>query len=263
MPELPDVEIFARYFKKNTLNQRIGRLSVLNDSVLQGTTSPQALGRRLSGHSFTDGERHGKYLFGHLGEGNGSIVFHFGMTGFLKYYERKEDEPEHARLIISFDNGKHLAFDCQRMFGEVDFTDDAGSFIEQHGLGPDALKVGWTDFEAILGRKKGSIKSALMDQSALAGIGNVYSDEILFHAGIDPRLSVAGLGTQKLRRVFDAVREVLQGAIKYKADPERMPDSWLTPRRDKQSECPRCGKAFAPIKVQQRSAYVCTRCQQR
>jgi len=261
MPELPDVEIFARYFRRNALNQKIGRVSAVNEKVLGKTTSPQALGRKLSGQSFSTARRHGKYLFGHIGRNNAAMTLHFGMTGFLKYYEREEEEPEHARLIISFDNGKNLAFDCQRMFGEVDFTDDVDAYIEQHELGPDALKLEWEGFHEILSHKRGSIKSALMDQSSLAGIGNVYSDEILFHAGIDPRVKVGELDNRTLRRIFDATREVLEGAIYYRADPVRMPDSWLVPRRAQQSQCPRCGHALARIKVQQRSAYVCTHCQ--
>ena len=262
MPELPDVEIFRRYFKKKALGQRIDRLSVPNPKVLQ-QTSPQALGRRLSGHRFKVGRRHGKYLFAQLERKNGCLVFHFGMTGFLKYHKREQNQPPHARLIIDFVNGHQLAYDCQRMFGKVDFADDMEAYVNERALGPDALKLKWKHFEEILGTKKGSVKSALMDQHSLAGIGNVYSDEILFHARVDPRAAVGKLDTKTLRRIFDSTKRVLKGAIKYRADPERMPSSWLVPHRGKRAECPRCGSKLKRVKIQQRSAYVCTTCQKR
>jgi hypothetical protein len=93
---------------------------------------------------------------------DGSVIFHFGMTGFLKYFKDKAGEPKHTRVRMDFSNGSFLGFVCPRMFGEVDHTGDVNRYIEKRGLGPDALAVSWQEFKERLWGAKSSIKSALM-----------------------------------------------------------------------------------------------------
>jgi formamidopyrimidine-DNA glycosylase len=147
------------------------------------------------------------------------------------------------------------------MFGEVDHTRDVNQYIKKRGLGPDALAVSREQFKDLLAGKKSSIKSALMDQKLLAGIGNVYSDEILFQARVHPQNRVDRLSEKTLEKIYRMMKSVLKKTISYQADPHRVPKNWLLPRRKKGANCPRCGKELHRVTIMQRSAYVCPRCQ--
>jgi formamidopyrimidine-DNA glycosylase len=261
VPELPDVEVFKRYLDATALKQRIKRVSVKNRTVLRHI-APQAISRNLKGRKLESSLRHGKFLFGRLDK-NGSIVFHFGMTGFLKYFKDKAEEPKHTRVRMDFSNGCFLGYVCPRMFGEVDHTLDLDQYIEERGLGPDALALTWKQFKNRLADKKRSIKSALMDQKLLAGIGNVYSDEILFQARVHPQDRVDRLSERALARVYKTMKSVLSKTIRYQADPHRVPKSWLLSHREKGAKCPRCGKGVNRLTISQRSAYLCPMCQRR
>jgi formamidopyrimidine-DNA glycosylase len=259
MPELPDVEIFRRYLNAKALNRKIARVVVKNTTVTRNT-SPQTIARHLKGRKLQSSHRHGKFLFGVLDQG-GSVVFHFGMTGFFKYFKEKADEPRHTRVRFEFSNRAFLGFVCPRMFGQVDYTKDVNHYIKKRRLGPDALAVTWRGFKARLAGKKSSIKSALMDQSLLAGIGNIYSDEILFHARVHPQVTVDRLSERQLSQIYKMTKNVLRNTIRYGANPGRVPRNWLLPHRQKNTDCPRCGNRLQRITVNQRSAYVCTKCQ--
>jgi formamidopyrimidine-DNA glycosylase len=259
MPELPDVEIFKKYLDATALNQKIARVIVKNPRVTRNT-SPQAIAHNLTGHKLQLSHRHGKFLFGQLDK-NGAAVFHFGMTGFLKYFSDKAEEPKHTRVRFDFSNGGFMGYVCPRMFGEVDYTRDVNQYIEKRRLGPDALAVTWKQFRERLAGRKSSIKSALMDQTLLAGIGNVYSDEILFQARVHPQRGVDRLSEGILYRIYKTMRSVLNKTIRYQADPRRVPKSWLLPHREKRAHCPRCGKGIQRVIINQRSAYVCPNCQ--
>jgi formamidopyrimidine-DNA glycosylase len=259
MPELPDVEIFKKYLDATALNQKIARVTVKNARITRHT-SPQAIARKLKRRKLQSSRRHGKFLFGQLDK-NGAAIFHFGMTGFLRYFSDKAQEPEHTRVRFDFSNGASMAYVCPRMFGEVDYTRDVDRYIAQRGLGPDALTVTWKQFKERLAGIKSSIKSALMDQTLLAGIGNVYSDEILFQARVHPKRRVDGLSEGTLHRIYNKMKSVLNSTIRYQADPRQVPKSWLLPHRGTKADCPRCGKPVQRVTINQRSAYVCPNCQ--
>jgi formamidopyrimidine-DNA glycosylase len=261
MPELPDVETFKRYLDATALGQKIARVCVKNRTVLR-RIAPQTIARNLKGRKLRSSRRHGKFLFGQLDK-NGSLVFHFGMTGFLKYFKDKAEEPKHTRLRMDFSNGAFLAYVCPRMFGELNHVRDVDRYIKQRDLGPDALAVSWKGFKDRLSGTKSAIKSALMDQKVLAGIGNVYSDEILFQARLHPELKVDRLSERTLKRVYKMMRSVLKQTIRYEADPDRVPRSWLLPQREKGARCPRCGERINRLTINQRSAYLCPNCQRR
>jgi len=131
------------------------------------------------------------------------------MTGFLKYYKNPAKEPAHDRLCIGFANGYHLTYACQRKLGEVGFTEEPDKLIRQRKLGPDALsaELDVDFFRKILARSRGSIMGALMNQHMIAGLGNVYVDEILFQAGIHPKTKVTRLKAKTLDSLFQVMRE--------------------------------------------------------
>lgn len=258
MPELPDVETFRRYLVATSLDRPIGRVRVEDTRVLAEVT-PRTLDRRLEGRSLSHAERHGKVLFARAG--SEWVSFRFGMTGFLRYYRRPEEAGEHERVRFDFRDGNHLAFDCQRMFGRVGLTPDPDAFIGEHRLGPDARTIARDRFAQRIGGHRGSIKSALMDQSALAGIGNVYSDEILYQARLHPRSEARSLGRRGLGDLHRTMKRVLERAIEAEAQPQRMPRGWLTPSRRKDAHCPRCGTPLETETAGGRSAYLCPYCQ--
>lgn len=124
-------------------------------------------------------------------------------------------------------------------------------------LGPDALTLGYADFRALAKGRRGSAKSWLMDQSILAGIGNIYSDEILFQAGIHPKRAVTDLDERVLEALHKALRRVLRLAIDAHAEPDHLPPGYLLPQRKAHGRCPRCGGSLAQLKAAGRTAYYC------
>lgn len=259
MPELPDVEIFKRYLDSTALHQPVERAEVKSRTILDGVEARQVQSA-LENRQLTETRRHGKYLLVRLDEGEW-LTLHFGMTGGLQYFKNPERDPLHDRLLISFDNGYHLAFDCQRMLGSVGLVDSPEELIERKDLGPDALELDRPAFHERLQGRRGMVKPALMNQRIIAGIGNVYSDEILFQARYHPKTAVKDLNTTALDALFDAMREVLQTAIDCRADPDRFPDSYLLPHRGEGGPCPVCGGEIEKVKVSGRGTYYCPACQ--
>jgi len=259
MPELPDVEVFRKYFDETALHQKIDHVWV-DPGMLEGI-SKELLTELLVGDAFENSRRHGKHLFAALGKG-GWLTFHFGMTGFLKYYKADADQPGHVRMRVSFSNGHHLAFDNQRKFGRIRHTADPRTFITEMDLGPDALSGELTQdiFIRRLLSKRGALKAILMNQSVIAGIGNVYADEILFQAKLHPKKTIADLDDKTFERLYLMMRQVLQEAIDAEADPEKMPSGFLLKTRGTNGACP-CGGKMEKISVSGRNGYFCPKCQ--
>ena len=256
MPELPDVENLRKYLEATALHKPIERTVVRDNRILENA-SPQSLGRHLKGKELQEGKRHGKYLFGALGSDEW-LVMHFGMTGGLSYYESGEP-PEYARVILNFEEGGSLAYTSKRILGKVGFTDDLCQYLENRDLGPDALDDGLTKegFATALSGRRASIKSALMNQIIVAGIGNIYSDEILFQSRIHPGRKARELGRDDLDEIFDNMRDILRessgGAVRE--------EEYLRSQRNSGAACPRCGTPLDVINVSGRTSYFCPVCQ--
>lgn len=260
MPELPDVEVFRRHLDDNALGRAVARVRVAEPRVLGGV-SARDLARSLEGVSFRRTFRHGKVAFADAGAL--WLWLRFGMTGLLRAYRGQPPRGAHERVIFDLRGGLHLAFDCQRMFGRLGLTPDPQAFVRERGLGPDALAVTRRAFAARVGGHRGSIKAALMDQRAIAGVGNVYADEILFQARLWPRDPARSLGAQSLSELYATLRRVLARAIEAGADPDEMPRAWLTPVRGRGARCPRCESALEALQLAGRTSYACRRCQRR
>src|ERR1043165_2774029 len=165
MPELPEVEGFARYFAQHALHQRIARVEVRDERVL--SVRKEQLSRALRGREFVAVRRHGKHLFADAGKQ--WLHLHFGMTGDLAYYIDVKDEPRFARVIFHFDNGAHLAFEDMRLFGVVGLTPTPDAYIAEHSLGIDPLDRAFTlpRFRAITSKRRGAVKALLISQQIL------------------------------------------------------------------------------------------------
>ena len=180
MPELPEVETFKRYLDSTSLHQRITNIEVRDAYVLK-RVSLRELIRRLKGRRFENSRRHGKHLFVRASD-ELWLRLHFGMTGWLEYLKRDEETPKTTRVLFRFANNRRLAFDDQRKFGEIELIEDVDEFPQTRGLGPDALDISLSQFKAIVGKRRRAVKAILLNQRLIAGIGNLYADEILFRA---------------------------------------------------------------------------------
>jgi formamidopyrimidine-DNA glycosylase len=261
MPELPDVETFKRYLDATSLHQRIDDVDVRKAYILKDT-SARELARRLKGRRFESSRRHGKHLFVRT-DGELWLRLHFGMTGSLQYFKNDEQAPRYARVLFVFANNHRLAFDDQRQFGQIGLLKDVDEFLKEHSLGPDALKIDLREFRKILGKHRGAVKSVLLNQRIIGGIGNIYADEILFRVRIHPATEIARLAEKALTKLFRASHYILRKAIAAKADANQMPGSWLLPHRGRGGKCPRCGRKLRSARIGGRTAWFCPQCQKR
>jgi formamidopyrimidine-DNA glycosylase len=265
MPELPDVELYKRYLDEHALRQTMERVRV-NDARILGDLPAPAFVARLTGNRFENTRRHGKHLLVRLHR-DGWLTLHFGMTGNLVYFQDEAEDPPYDRVRFDFAGGRHLAYVNRRMLGRVGLADDADAFIAAEGLGPDAVDPAF-DLEAftraIEGRRR-DVKSVLMDQALIAGIGNIYADEILFQARLHPKTPATSLEEGQRVELFRQIKQVLTRAIDSGAGAEefleRLPDHFLLPQRKQGGKCPRCGSPIATLKAAGRTSYYCPRCQ--
>ncbi len=263
MPELPDVEVFKRYFDATALHHEISKTEVTDDSLL-GDISSNSLARKLKGRKFQLTDRYGKYLFAKVND-SGWLILHFGMTGFLKYFKNDDEAPDHIRMLVHFTNGYRLAYDCQRKLGLIDFTKDLEDFIKQKELGKDPFRSSFRleDFKNTIRQTRGGIKAFLMNQKWIAGIGNIYSDEILFHAGIHPEADITEMNDETLKNLYSSLKTVLKTAVNNKVNPAEFPQNYLLPHREDGEKCPKCSGTIQKKTVNGRSSYFCNKHQKK
>lgn len=259
MPELPDVETYKRYLDATALFQTIEHVRIGAPMLLANAT-PRGLGRALSRRCFVTTHRHGKYLFAGLDNGRW-VVLHFGMTGRLAYIRPAESLPDFTQLLITFSNGFHLAYIAPRKLGRIALTDTPQAFVEKHELGPDALEFERTAFVRFAAASQSGAKRWLLDQKTIAGIGNIYGDEILFQSRLNPRRKLSSIVKPELEHLYRKMRYVLVRAIHAQANPERMPRSWLLPHRRGRGRCPRCHEPLQQSNISSRTTYYCAGCQ--
>ena len=259
MPELPEVEYFMQYIRSTSLHQKIKAVHVKSAQMLLEVTVEE-FERLLNAKEFFGCQRHGKYLFTEV-QSDLWLVLHFGMTGNLKYFKATENEPPYTRLLFSFVNGFSLALTDQRKFGKISVTKGPWEFVRQKNLGPDALQLDFPSFKALVAKSSGAIKGALLDQHRIAGLGNIYADEILFQTCIHPCAKTCELDEQTVRQLFRNMKRILKTAIKHNADIADFPRNWLLHNRVKGRKCPKCPGRIVTLKVAGRTAYFCPSCQ--
>lgn len=260
MPELPDVEVYKKYFDKYTISKSIKAVEVKDHKVVK--TSEEQLNQELRDRSFQKSRRWGKYLLAEFDE-HKWLLLHFGMTGALNYFNDSSEAPKYGRVLFHFNNNHSLAFINKRKFGYVDLIYDLESFKKNKKLGQDALDFELDEFKDIISnRKRSKIKAVLMDQKKIAGLGNVYTDEILYQTKIHPEEYVTRLQPKDIERIYNTMNRVLHTTINHQADPKDLPDSYLTPHRQKGASCPKCSGKIKRISSAGRSSYICKACQQ-
>lgn len=212
MPELPEVEVLTRHLAPLIRGRRIDGAEVRHARTV-APDSPQSFTRRLSGARFVNVSRRGKYLLFELAKGRPrqplTLVGHLGMTGRMYLLPKKAALPKHAAVVLSL-GAEKFVFEDTRYFGRLTF--DAAGIT---GLGPEPLSEEFTieGFAEALRRSAQPVKVKLLDQSVVAGVGNIYASEALFRAKISPRLAARRLDTAQVARLREAIRETLSDAI--------------------------------------------------
>ena len=241
MPELPEVNTYQKYFDAAAVGQRIAEVDVADDYIIKqvgeetgnttaATSRPGYLGERfaerLKGQTITGSYRQGKYLFGDLDSGH-SVLLHFGMTGDLKLYVDPDERPRHERFAFVFETGQRLGFDDPRKFGKIRYLDSRDEYVCAIKLGTDALVISQKEFLAKAANRKTAIKAFLLNQMALAGVGNLYADEICYQTRIHPESRVAALSQKQLNAIHKAMIEILTVACDRDAYYRNYPPDWF------------------------------------
>lgn len=256
MPELPEAEANRRRVEEQCLHRTI--VTAEPGANVTYIELPGANERaRLIGKRFTETRRYGKMIFAGSKAGPW-IGVHLGMTGKLIPYD-EGDPPPDPKFVIGFEGERRLAFLDKRKLGWLKVLDDPDAFIAAEGYGPDALAIAQDEFARVLGTTRSPVKAALMDQHRIAGIGNVWSDEILFQTGVAPTHSAAELLGAKLDEMFVAMRRILEAVPGNKPDNARLPADWLVHTRKEGATCPRCDGMIETRKVGGRTAYFCAK----
>lgn len=256
MPELPEVETFKKYFDATALHQKVAEVETDDPVVLNDPED--VIREQVVGEAFEKTERIGKHLFVKLSSGK-VLVFHFGMTGHLKYFKDREDTPKFTQILFRFQEGYHLAFIIKRKFARLGLAESIEKYVAQKKLGKDALALKLSEFKEVLQKRKAPVKSVLMDQSFAAGIGNWIADDILFQASIHPEVPANELGEEKIKEAYKKMQDILKLAIAKEANYDEFPDYYLVNHRSKKGKCPECGTPLELIKVGGRSTYFCSK----
>ncbi len=217
MPELPEVETIVRDIGPALRGRIIGRVALSHDDVLRGVTRRTLL-RRLTGARISDVTRRAKHAV--LATSAGRLVVQPGMSGSLVVHSRTltAAEAKYAVLRAPLDDGRELVYRDVRRLGTLLLLDEAGWRDYDAALGPEPLDPAFTAaaFADSLGRSRQAIKKVLMDQRYVVGVGNIYANEALFAAGIDPSRAASRVRPEEYHRLHAEVRRILHAAIRSK-----------------------------------------------
>lgn len=278
MPELPEVETIRRDLEKEVVGRRIKQIEIKGKRSIRRHRTPAEFKKHLEGKKIIYSRRAGKYLLLGL-DGEEVLIVHLGMSGqLLRTKSAKDTTLRHTHVVITFTQGGQLRFVDPRTFGEMFVTSpgELGSQVpEVAHLGFDPLDdvMSWTSFGQLLASRHVGLKTLLMDQKFVAGIGNIYSDEILFAAGLRYDRYSDSLSSQEIRRLYRAMVETLTEAVKYRGSSladEQYRDLYGEVGEyqgqhqvyDREGEpCRRCRNSIVRVKMNGRSAFLCDHCQ--
>lgn len=271
MPELPEVETIRRSLQP-LLVGRVVKTILVRETRLRRPVNMRRLRKWIQGHAITALSRRGKYLFWEMDNGS-RLLIHLGMSGRLGYFAGQEELEPHTHICLYLDNGAQIRYRDPRRFGCVQAVapDERCGLLE--GLGPEPLSVDFTAdhlFEGLHGSKR-SVKSALMDNRIVVGVGNIYANEALFHCGIAPQRPAGTLSREEWKRVTASVIRVLRQAIRKGGttlndfrnglgEPGFFQTDLAVYDQEDQP-CRRCGLPIRRVVLQGRSTFFCPSCQ--
>lgn len=229
MPELPEVETFRKKLSTALKGKTIKDVHVHPDKIVFAGKSPIAVKRAFLGKKIKKCERKGKYIWFEMNH-RPWPVFHLGMTGsYAITTELPDKKLKSVKLVLEMDDGTFMIFKDPRRFGRIFILDNPLEQRPLSFLGPDVLKElpSSKELHALLSSRKAPIKSLLLDQSLLSGIGNWMADEILFQSGINPARPANEITSQEFKNIHTKTNSVTKFAVKYNADYDKYPKSWL------------------------------------
>ena len=288
MPELPEVETIVRGLRPLVTDRRIldaelpsAKANGAGSSVLRRILRdpewklPGDFVDAIRGFSISGVRRHGKHLVFDLRPPNGKgsarvLLVHLGMTGRLTCEETPEPRSPHTHLILSLDQpGRWLHYTDIRRFGRLQLLNATDAPLVS--LGPDPLEVAFPEFVRLLRARRAMLKSLLLDQRFLRGLGNIYADESLFRGRLHPAALAARLNRQQARRLYDGIRKTLTQAIEFRGssisnyvDAEGRAGGFQRLHqvyRRTGEPCFRCGSRIRKMIIASRSTHFCPRCQ--
>jgi formamidopyrimidine-DNA glycosylase len=271
MPELPEVETVARGLRASLVGRTVVGVEVRwARSVVP--PAPAAFARRLAAQAVTEVGRRGKWVVIALSGGD-TLLVHLRMTGRLVLESEPCLDDRHLRVLLFLDDGRRLRFSDQRKFGRMVLTAEPREVLGD--LGPEPLGEEFTlgRLGEMLAHRRGRIKPLLLNQRFLAGLGNIYTDEALWRAGVHPLRQADALTPGEVRRLHRAIQSVLRAAIA--SGGTTLPDRTYQRADGRSGEfarrlavygrvgqpCMRCGATVERIRVSQRGTYLCPRCQ--
>lgn len=268
MPELPEVETTAVALAADVLGRRILAVEKLDHPPMIEDLDPSTFAARVRGRRIEAVTRRAKWILIRLDEGL-TLAVHLRMTGILRAAPASEAPDTHTHLVLGLDDGSRIFFRDSRKFGRVRLLDAAGlaQLDAAHGIEPLSEAFSAEALEAILHGRRTRLKPLLLDQTQVAGIGNIYADEALHEARLHPLRPADSLEPDEVKRLHQSVRSVLERGVRRKAR------YWDGPVRahedfdefavyDRAGEpCKTCGTAIARITVAQRGTHFCPGCQ--
>ena len=267
MPELPEVETIKKDLEKSILGRSIKKIEVNKPRIIK-EPSLERFKRELKGKTFRRIVRRGKYLIFYLSPRK-FLIIHLRLTGQLIYGEK--DSKNRLNLLLS--NNKYLNLNSRRMLTEARLVDDWKkiSGITKLGYEPLSQAFSLDVFRQGINKKKKNIKAVLMDQTFIAGVGNIYSQEALFWAKIDPRRLACSLNKQEIKRLHTVLKKILRDAVKCRGSSI----STYTDARGKKGSfhfrfkvygrkgqaCLCCGRPLKKVAIEGRTTCFCPKCQ--
>ena len=270
MPELPEVQSVANYIKPFLLNQTISTIESLNNfNRVFETHSSDEIIQLVKGKHINNVSRRGKYIIIDLDQG--FLCIHLRMTGQLQTQLTHQDNKKHFTAKISLQNGKELYFKDYRKFGRLYYYESLDVIDKMLGCEPLCSSFDLSYLLKGLKKSRGMVKPRLLDQSFIAGLGNIYVDESLWQARIHPCKISMNISNQKIKRLWKAIPIILQSAIDFNGTTiinfsygNKIPGGfkkYLNVFGKEGSPCPRCNVKLKKIFVGQRGTHYCSKCQ--
>ncbi|HVS85083.1 MAG TPA: bifunctional DNA-formamidopyrimidine glycosylase/DNA-(apurinic or apyrimidinic site) lyase [Gaiellaceae bacterium] len=273
MPELPEVESVRRQLEPGLVGRRFERVEIADPRLVR-PYDPDEVAAELQGERVAAVERRGKYLIVRFDSGRVLLV-HLRMTGSLLHAPRGtlEDDP-HRRVVVKLDDGSDVAYRDVRRFGTWLLLEpgEADAYVDER-VGVEPLEAVFTaaHLAGRLARRRAPIKAALLDQRTLAGMGNIYVDEALWRARLNPLRPAASIDRNEVRRLHKGIREALAHGIARQGSTlrdYRLPDGGMGAMQDEfraygrgGEPCDRCATPIAKTRVAGRGTWYCPRCQ--
>lgn len=270
MPELPEVQTIVNELESSLPGRVIVSCNILRDSIVRG--SPQRFAEQVKNRSIDRVERLGKYILINL-SADYEILTHLRMTGKFILDAGKKSIHKHDRVIFGLDNRQKLIFSDMRCFGTLELIQNRKSHpgLNRLGMDPWNRRLTGRHLQKKLKSRTIPIKTALLDQKIIAGLGNIYASEILFDVGLDPATPANGLSVNHLTDIIRSTRKILKLAMKYNGtsisdyrridEKQGMFQNFLKVYGKENQKCIHCSSRIVKIVQNQRSTFLCPQCQ--